>query len=114
MIDPRHPLAVLAMSRMGRCDASPLGRFRTGIGKARVEELLKATVDVAVMRKAVRPPEFQPVIVVSTVQETAIAFPVDRHFLEIARHKVVQAATRRVSSCTSRAGGHPPEGDPRS
>jgi hypothetical protein len=79
MIDLGHPLAVSAMSRMGRCDASPLGRFRAAIGKAPVEELLRATVDAAVMRKAVRPSVFEPVIVGSMVQDKAIASAAPTH-----------------------------------
>jgi IS5 family transposase len=74
------------------CDATQVGRFRTAIGEAGVEELLKATIDAAVEAKAVKPAEFERVIVDSTVQEKAIAHPVDSRLLEIARHKVVQAA----------------------
>ncbi len=74
------------------CDATQIGRFRTAIGEAGVEELLKATIDTAVTTKAVRPAEFERVIVDSTVQEKAIAHPVDSRLLEIARAKVVQAA----------------------
>lgn len=74
------------------CDATQVGRFRTAIGEAGVEELLKATIDTAVMTKAVRPAEFERIIVDSTVQEKAIAHPVDSRLLEIARAKVVQAA----------------------
>lgn len=74
------------------CDATQLGRFRTAIGEAGVEELFKATIDTAVTTKAVKPAEFERVIVDSTVQEKAIAHPVDSRLLEIARHKVVQAA----------------------
>ena len=74
------------------CDATQIGRFRTAIGEAGVEELLKATIDAAVETKAVKPTEFERVIVDSTVQEKAIAHPVDSRLLEIARHKVVQAA----------------------
>lgn len=74
------------------CDATQLGRFRSAIGEAGVEELLKATIDTAVETKAVRPSEFERVIVDSTVQEKAIAHPVDSRLLEIARAKVVQAA----------------------
>lgn len=74
------------------CDATQLGRFRTAIGEAGVEELLKATIDTAVETKAVQPREFERVIVDSTVQEKAIAHPVDSRLLEIARAKVVQAA----------------------
>ena len=74
------------------CDATQVGRFRTAIGETGVEELLKATIDTAVSTKAVRPAEFERIIVDSTVQEKAIAHPVDSRLLEIARGKVVQAA----------------------
>lgn len=74
------------------CDATQVGRFRAAIGEAGVEELLKATLDTAVATNAVRPAEFERVIVDTTVQEKAIAHPVDSRLLEIARHKVVQAA----------------------
>ncbi len=74
------------------CDATQVGRFRTAIGEAGVEELLKATIDTAVATKAIRPAEFERIIVDSTVQEKAIAHPVDSRLLEIARAKVVQAA----------------------
>lgn len=76
------------------CDATQLGRFRTAIGEAGVEELLKATIDTAVQTKAVRPAEFERIIVDTTVQEKAIAHPVDSRLLDIARAKVVQAARR--------------------
>jgi IS5 family transposase len=74
------------------CDATQIGRFRSAIGEAGVEELLKATIDTALQMKAVRPVEFERVIVDTTVQEKAIAHPVDSRLLEIARGKVVQAA----------------------
>ena len=80
------------------CDATQIGRFRTAIGEAGVEELLKATIDTAVATKAVRPAEFERIIVDTTVQEKAIAHPVDSRLLEIARHKVVQSA-KAVGIC---------------
>ena len=76
------------------CDATQIGRFRAAIGEAGVEELLKATIDTAVMSKAIKPAEFERLIVDTTVQEKAIAHPVDSRLLEIARHKVVAAAKR--------------------
>ena len=76
------------------CDATQIGRFRTAIGEAGVEELLKATIDTAVQTKAVQPAEFERIIVDTTVQEKAIAHPVDSRLLDIARAKVVQAARR--------------------
>ena len=74
------------------CDATQIGRFRTAIGEAGVEELLKATIDAAVGMKAVRPAEFERIIVDTTVQEKAIAHPVDSRLLDLARRKVVLAA----------------------
>jgi len=99
------------------CDATQIGRFRRAIGEAGVEELLKATIDTALATKAVRPNEFERVIVDSTVQEKAIAFPTDSRLLEIARHKVVMAAksvgivlkqtfAREGKSLRRRAGGY--------
>ena len=76
------------------CDATQIGRFRAAIGEAGVEELLKATIDTAVLSKAIKPAEFERLIVDTTVQEKAIAHPVDSRLLEIARHKVVAAAKR--------------------
>jgi IS5 family transposase len=58
------------------------------------QEFLKATIDTAVSAKAIGPAEFEWVIVDITVQEKAIAHPVDSRLLEIARHKVVAAARR--------------------
>jgi IS5 family transposase len=74
------------------CDATQIGRFRTAIGEAGVEELLAATLNTAVQTKAVKPVEFERIIVDTTVQEKAIAYPVDSRLMEIARHKLVCAA----------------------
>jgi len=76
------------------CDATQIGRFRTAIGEAGVEELLNATIDTAVQEKAIKPAELERLIVDTTVQEKAIAYPVDSRLLEIARHPVVLAAKR--------------------
>ena len=76
------------------CDATQIGRFRAAIGEAGVEELLKATIDTAVQSRAIKPAEFERLIVDTTVQEKAIAHPVDSRLLEIARHQVVAAARR--------------------
>ena len=52
------------------------------------------TIDTAVTSRAIGPAEFERLIVDTTVQEKAIAHPVDSRLLEIARHKVVIAAKR--------------------
>ena len=74
------------------CDATQIGRFRRDLGKAGLEQLLKYTLQTAVDIKAVKPADFERIIVDTTVQEKAIAYPVDSRLLEIARYKVVQAA----------------------
>ena len=74
------------------CDATQIGRFRRAIGEEGLEQLLKSTIETAVQIKAIKPAELQRVIVDTTVQEKAIAHPVDSRLLEIARHKVVSAA----------------------
>ena len=74
------------------CDATQIGRFRRALGEDGLEELLKATIDTAVTIQAVQPQELQRVIVDTTVQEKAVAHPIDSRLLEIARHKVVRSA----------------------
>ena len=74
------------------CDATQIGRFRTAIGEEGLEQLLRFTIQTAVEIKAIKPAELERVIVDSTVQEKAIAHPVDSRLLEIARYKVVKAA----------------------
>jgi len=76
------------------CDATQIGRFRRVLGEDGLEQLLKATIDLAVGIKAVKPKDLERVIVDTTVQEKAISHPVDSRLLEIARHKVVSAAKR--------------------
>lgn len=76
------------------CDATQIGRFRRDLGEEGMELLLKATIDTALAIQAVKPSELERVIVDTTVQEKAIAHPVDSRLLEIARHKVASAAKR--------------------
>jgi IS5 family transposase len=76
------------------CDPTNLVRFRQALGEAGVEELLAATIAAAVQMKAVKPVEFERVIVDSTVQEKAIAYPTDSRLLEVARARLVQLAQR--------------------
>ena len=76
------------------CDATQVGRFRKELGEEGLELLLKATIETAVAIKAIKPVEFERLIVDSTVQEKAIAHPTDSRLLERARHKVVGAAKR--------------------
>ncbi len=76
------------------CDPTQIGRFRRDVGEEGLEQLLKATVDAAVAMQAIKPAALERVIVDTTVQEKAIAHPVDSRLLEIARHKVASSAKR--------------------
>ena len=73
MIDLQHPLAVLG----------------TRLPWAQIEAALTPI-------KAIKPAEFERIIVPitqpRTVQEKAIAYPVDSRLLEIARYKIIKAA----------------------
>ena len=74
------------------CDAAQVSRFRSGIGEAGVEEILKATIDTAVSMKAIALSELERVIVDTTVQEKAVAHPTDSRLLEASRRALVKAA----------------------
>ena len=74
------------------CDATQLGRFRAAIGEAAVEEILKATIDTALAMDAINPTEFERVIVDTTVQVKAVAYPTDSRLLEAARRALVKSA----------------------
>ncbi len=74
------------------CDATQIGRFRRDLGEQGLEQLMKFTVQTALDIKAAKAAEFEKVIVDTTVQEKAIAYPVDSRLLEIARYQVAQAA----------------------
>jgi IS5 family transposase len=67
------------------CDATTLVKFRQLLGDEGVEELLAQTVNTAVELKLIKPQELQRVIVDSTVQHKAIAYPTDSKLLETAR-----------------------------
>jgi IS5 family transposase len=56
--------------------------------------VLNATIDTAVAIKAVRPTDFERVIVDTTMQEKAIAHPVDSRLLDVARVQLVRLAKR--------------------
>lgn len=76
------------------CDPTSLVRFRQALGEAGVEELLATTIAAAVQMKTVTPGEFERVIVDTTVQEKAVAYPTDSRLLGVARARLVQLARR--------------------
>lgn len=76
------------------CDPTNLVRFRQALGEAGVEEMLATTIAAAVQMEAIAPADFERVIVDSTVQEKAIAYPTDSRLLDVARAKLVKLAQR--------------------
>jgi IS5 family transposase len=74
------------------CDATQIGRFRSALGEQGLEEILRHTIEFAVDSKAIKPQEFERIIVDTTVQEKAIAHPTDARLLDIARRKLVKLA----------------------
>ena len=76
------------------CDPSSLVRWRKLLGEAGLEELLAQTIAAARAMKAIDTAAFARVIVDTTVQEKAIAYPTDSRLLEVARKKIVILAER--------------------
>ena len=76
------------------CDPTQIGRFRRVLGEAGVEELLSQTISTAVKLEAVEREALETVVVDTTVQEKAVAYPTDSRLLEVARRKVALEARR--------------------
>jgi IS5 family transposase len=76
------------------CDPTQIGRFRKVLGEAGVEELLAQTLNTAVTLDAVTVEALETVVVDTTVQEKAVAYPTDSRLLEVARRKVALEANR--------------------
>ena len=74
------------------CDPSMLVRFRRALGEEGVEALLAQTINVALNLKLIARKDLTTVIVDSTVQQKAVAYPTDIRMLEMARAKLVEAA----------------------
>ena len=76
------------------CDATQIGRFRYSDWRGRRGRTAQGHHRHGRHLQGHRAAEFERLIVDTTVQEKAIAHPVDSRLLEIARHKVVIAAKR--------------------
>jgi len=79
-------------------DPSSMTRWRTRIGEAGAEELLKETIDAGLKLKVTKPSQLARVNVDTTVQEKDIRFPTDARLYDRARQRLVTAAQRRGSA----------------
>ncbi len=76
------------------CDPSSLTRWRKRLGEAGMEELLAQTIAAARSMKAITVGDLKRVIVDTTVQEKAVAYPTDSRLLEAGRRKLVVLSKR--------------------
>jgi IS5 family transposase len=76
-------------------DPSSMSRWRSRIGEAGAEELLKETIAAGLKLKAVKPYQLKRVNVDTTVQEKEIRFPTDARLYDRARQRLVDAAKER-------------------
>jgi len=75
-------------------DRSSLTRWRQRMGAERLAALLQESLAVAVKTKALKPRELTEVVVDTTVQEKAVAFPTDARLAYRARVRLVRLARR--------------------
>lgn len=76
-------------------DRSSLTRWRQGMGEERLVALLQESLAVATRTGAASPRDFSKVIVDTTVQEKAVAFPTDAKLMHRARERLVRLAKKR-------------------
>src|SRR6202012_5754524 len=75
-------------------DRSSMTRWRQRMGEERLTALLQESLSVATRAGAAKPADFTRVIVDTTVQPKAIAFPTDARLLHRARERLVKLAQK--------------------
>ena len=75
-------------------DRSSLTRWRQRLGEDRLIALIQESLAVAIRTEAAKPADFWQVIIDTTVQEKAIAFPTDATLMHRARERLVRLAKR--------------------
>jgi transposase, IS5 family len=75
-------------------DRSSLTRWRQRMGEERLIALIQESLAVATRTGAAKPSDFSKVIVDTTVQEKAIAFPTDAKLMHRARERLVRLAKK--------------------
>ena len=77
------------------CHPTSLVKWRKQVGAEGMEALLQQVIKTAMMCQALKPHEIERVNVDTTVQEKAIAFPIDARLYDKARCTLVRAAQSR-------------------
>ena len=75
-------------------DRSSLTRWRQRMGEEKLVALIEESLNVATRTKAAKPADFARVIVDTTVQPKAVAFPTDAKLMHRARERLVRLAKR--------------------
>ena len=75
-------------------DRSSLTRWRQRMGEERLVALVQESLSVATRTGAARPADFSKVIVDTTVQPKAVAFPTDAKLMHRARERLVKLAKK--------------------
>ncbi len=75
-------------------DRSSLTRWRQRLGEEKLVALLQESLAVATRAGAAKPSDFSKVIVDTTVQEKAVAFPTDAKLMYRARERLVRLAKK--------------------
>lgn len=75
-------------------DRSSLTRWRQRMGEEKLTALVQESLSVATRTGAAKPSDFSKVIVDTTVQEKAVAFPTDAKLMHRARERLVRLAKK--------------------
>jgi IS5 family transposase len=75
-------------------DRSSMTRWRQRMGEDKIVALIQESLNVATRTGAARPTDFAKIIVDTTVQPKAVAFPTDAKLLHRAREKLVRLAKK--------------------
>jgi len=90
-------------------DRSSLTRWRQRMGEEKLVALLQESLNVARRTKAAKPSDFSKVIVDTTVQPKAVAFPTDAKLMHRARERLARLAEKhgvRLRQSYARVGKH--------
>jgi IS5 family transposase len=81
-------------------DRSSMTRWRQRMGEEKLVALIQESLNVATRTGAAKPADFSKVIVDTTVQPKAVAFPTDAKLMHRARERLVRLASA-ASRCVS-------------